>query len=66
VGAPVSPAPSSRREASTPPVPDTIPLELRAIRRELELIHQDQARILNEIDALKQRSAKGVNPAAKP
>jgi hypothetical protein len=40
-----APEPSTSAAPTAPPLPNTTAIELRAIRRELELVHQEQVRI---------------------
>jgi hypothetical protein len=64
---PQKPAPSAesgtRPAPLPPPVPDATAAELRAIRRELELIHQDVQRLLaNQAGAAPQTPPKSPPP----
>ncbi|MBI5511089.1 MAG: hypothetical protein HY903_20190 [Deltaproteobacteria bacterium] len=68
--APTPQAPAlSGRPSMVPAMPDVAAVELRAIRRELELLRQEQAKLLSAVEELRAAStkpAKAAKPATEP
>jgi hypothetical protein len=63
---PPTPALPPTRVMSAPPLPDTTAAELRAIRRELEVLAAEQAKLTTAVEELRKSSTRADKPAKEP
>jgi hypothetical protein len=65
VPAPPPSASPPMRVVATPPLPDTTAAELRAIRRELEILAAEQVKLTTAVEELRRNTAKPEKPASR-